>query len=340
MVDNAVVKYKFQQFSISMLVLITLLDQARCSTDVCDTAGIKPEIFSSFQTMLEDELTRMRQIGNSLANPAESCQDILDLKRCHESGQYWLTRPNGLRAHRFHCDMEIRCCGTEGGWARIAHIDMRNVYSNCPGDLNAAVVQGKRLCQRVNENGCTSANFSVHGLEYNHVCGKVIGYQYATTNAFGSGIETAHSARNIDDPYVDGVSITHGHNPRKHIWTFAAAFDEVPSRDDSEWVCPCTANITFLGQIPSFVQNNYFCETGSRTQVDENTYYINDPLWDAKGCGAGSTCCDVLYDEPGHPYFCKQLSQTTSDHIELRVCLDQEQSNEDVLIEQIEIYVK
>ena len=30
----------------------------------------------------------------------------------------------------------------------------------------------------------------------------------------------------IDSNYVDGVSLTHGSNPRQHIWTFAAALDE------------------------------------------------------------------------------------------------------------------
>ena len=31
----------------------------------------------------------------------------------------------------------------------------------------------------------------------------------------------------IDSSYVDGVSLTHGQTPRKHIWTFAAAHDEI-----------------------------------------------------------------------------------------------------------------
>ena len=32
---------------------------------------------------------------------------------------------------------------------------------------------------------------------------------------------------NVDDNYVDGISLTHGRNPREHTWTFVAALDEV-----------------------------------------------------------------------------------------------------------------
>ena len=32
---------------------------------------------------------------------------------------------------------------------------------------------------------CSSTTFSVHGIEYRQVCGKIISYQYASTDAFG-----------------------------------------------------------------------------------------------------------------------------------------------------------
>ena len=178
--------------------------------------------------------------------------------------------------------------------------------------------------------------FSTHGVEYSRVCGKVIGYQYGTTNAFGSGLEiTSPRRRTINDPYIDGVSITYG-NPRRHIWSFAAALDEVPERDDTEWICPCTnTTVTFLGRVPSYVGEEYYCETGSHMKV-EYQYYMDDPLWNGHGCGRASTCCD----QPGLPYFCKELLEPTSDDIELRLCLDQGRENEDVLLEVIELYVQ
>ena len=69
------------------------------------------------------------------------------------------------------------------------------------------------------------------------------------------------------------------------------------------------------------------------------TLYANDPLWDGQGCGATS-CCELSYP-PGvtPPWFCKQLPQTTTDDIEVRICGDQGTANEDIPVELIEIYV-
>ena len=135
--------------------------------------------------------------------------------------------------------------------------------------------------------------------------------------------------------YLDGVSITHGHHPRKHIWSFAAALDEAGTTFPTTR-CPCTrVNVRFPGVIPPFVGQDYFCDTGSRSTY-QNKIYSDDPLWDGHGCGAGSSCC--RFNSP--PWFCKQLSQPTSDDVELRLCADQNLANEDILIELVELYVQ
>ena len=59
----------------------------------------------------------------------------------------------------------------------------------------------------------------------------------------------------------------------------------------------------------------------------------NDPLWDGARCGRSSTCCS--FNSP--PWFMKQLSSSTSDDLELRVCRDQERIDEDV---NVELYVQ
>ena len=46
-------------------------------------------------------------------------------------------------------------------------------------------------------------------------------------------------------------------------------------------VCPCDATRTI--HIPSFVANNYFCESGVNQQWDDNRHFTlnsNDTLWD------------------------------------------------------------
>ena len=59
------------------------------------------------------------------------------------------------------------------------------------------------------------------------------------------------------------------------------------------------------------------------------------PLWDGGGCGPTGGCCES--NNP--PWFCKTLPQPTTDDIEVRVCGDEVLSNEDILVELIEIYV-
>ena len=171
--------------------------------------------------------------------------------------------------------------------------------------------------------------FQVHGVSYSRVSGKIIGYQQGTPDAF-KGI----SAGTADSNYVDGISLTHGKNPRKHIWTFAAAADE--THTDPYSVCPCT-NIrnSPLPPVPSFIGNDYFCHTGSANDV-LYIFYGNDPLWDGAGCGPYNTCCDWNYP----PCFRKEISPSTSDDIEVRLCSDEGRANEDINFETLEIYVQ
>ena len=67
----------------------------------------------------------------------------------------------------------------------------------------------------------------------------------------------------------------------------------------------------------SFVGNDYFCDTGyNSTTYPRRILYTNNPLWDSKGCGSNSTCCQ--FNNP--PWFCKTLSQSTTDDLEVRIC--------------------
>ena len=117
--------------------------------------------------------------------------------------------------------------GENRGWMRIAHVNMTCPGSQCPPGLEFNVTQGKRLCQRPDDR-CSSTTFPTYGIQYSKVCGKVIGYQYWSTDGFGP----AHVTNHISDTYLDGVSLTHG-SPRQHVWSFAAALQE------SNYACPC-----------------------------------------------------------------------------------------------------
>ena len=59
------------------------------------------------------------------------------------------------------------------------------------------------------------------------MCGKIIGYQQGTPDAFFPYIRQGQTT--TDSHYVEGISLTHGTSPRKHIWTFAVALHEYNS---------------------------------------------------------------------------------------------------------------
>ena len=102
------------------------------------------------------------------------------------------------------------CNGTLG-WSRIAFINMTDTSYNCPTGLNLTSYS-KRTCGRSHTYGfgCSSTTFSVGGLPYSQVCGRIRGYQFGSTSAFIS--------EDIDSYYVDGVSLTHGVTGRRqHI---------------------------------------------------------------------------------------------------------------------------
>ena len=135
----------------------------------------------------------------------------------------------------------------------------------------------------------------------------------------------------IDTYYVDGVILTHGSSPRRHIWIFACA----DSEDDQDRFnkCPCTnaAITTRVSPPPSFVGNDYFYDTAALTGFSHGTFYNGDQLYDGTGCGTNSTCCS--FNSP--PWFYKQLPQVTTDDIYIYIW-----NNEDIAIEIVEIYVQ
>ena len=102
----------------------------------------------------------------------------------------------------------------------------------------------------------------------------------------------------------------------------------------SPYNCPCSSGSP--QSVPSFVGEDYFCESGNSDSSYTNKLYTSDPLWDGKGCGSlEEDCCTV----PGLPWFHKVLASSTTDFLEMRICADEVLSNEDIPVELYEIYV-
>ena len=254
-----------------------------------------------------------------------SCHDIVLCYPSASSGYYNLRASNGSLV-RVYCDMEGTNCDNKPGWTRVAYLDMTQPGATCPEVLTTSRnVNGKDLCYR-SDFGCDSIVYSTLGLRYSEVCGRVRGYQYLIPNAFGpylNGIGTT-----IDSTYVDGVSITYGGSPRKHIWTYAAGSWE----DGGDiYNCPCYVGSTI--SAPYFVGNDYYCESG----MDLNETCPVDPLWDGQCCGnREGPCCS----HPNMPWFVRTLSENTTESVELRVCGNGGPQSENTPMELIELFIR
>ena len=229
-----------------------------------------------------------------------------------------------------YCDMSERFQNT-AGWMRVASLNMGDFNQDCPSGLSL-IQSPVRTCGRgIRAPGCSSTYFSTLGVAYSRICGRVIGYQYSSPNAF-----FAHQFDpdiTIDEFYVDGVSLTRG-SPRQHIWSFAATLDEL---DRDRHICPCTHSSHSLPStaLPEFIGEDYFCDSGTPI-YQPNVFHSMDPLWDGQGCGLESTCCN--FNTP--PWFCKDLSTSSTDDVELRICGNENTDNEDTPIEIVELFVQ
>ena len=182
-------------------------------------------LLESLKVILSESEPGIRHLGDIPAHAATSCQQIASLRSEATSGHYWIQEESGPA--RVYCAMEGVPCG-EGVWMQVANINMTETSSKCPVGLEK-VTSPKSLCRKTVTSGCFSASFSTHGVPFSIVCGKVIGYQYYSPDAFRPYYN--NQGRTLDDLYVDGVSITHSRVPRQHIWTLAAALDEVPGNN-------------------------------------------------------------------------------------------------------------
>ena len=227
-------------------------------------------------------------------------------------------------------DFISTCAGVGGGWRRIVNINI-SAGDDCPGEWRKATESGVSFCRVANDElyTCSSVNFSTNGISYWRVCGRARGYQKGQTLGFYGSYPVFN--RTIDEDYVGGISITYGSNPRQHIWTFASGLSETIN---SAFDCPCSV---YPGNNPpSFVSNNYYCESGSVGYANISTYYFSDILWDGAGCTGNSSCCD----NNTQPWFYHQLNYTTQDKIEARICSYGSINARSTLIDQLELYIQ
>ena len=288
----------------------------------------------STQQILTDNFTTLINISNDNAHLLEahiksteafvsSCREIKNSQPNSTSGYYH------INSQIVFCEMGELCGTEEGGWTRLGYLDMTDTTTGCPSGFKLYQSGEVRACGRPDNKGsCSSVKFPSNSISYSEVCGRVVGYQFGSTDV----LDTVTT--DIDSYYVDGVSITQGY-PRKHIWTLMAGY-KVSSYDNSN--CPCN---TLPGNTPNiieqFIGNDYFCESGNPSGNPQKKLYLYDPLWDGEQClSQEANCCLAA----GLPWFHKTLDYLTTNYLELRVCGDSANSNEDSPVSFYELYVK
>ena len=272
---------------------------------------------------------------------AVSCDDIKKYWPDSPSKNYTIVTKEGTTT--IYCNMEELYCGSIG-WTRLAYLNMTDATENCPSGFRLYQSGGVRACGRATSSvgSCTSVQFPSNGISYSQVCGRVVGYQFASPDAANPTIDGIASHNNISSYYVDGVSITRG-SPCQHVWTLMAGFKETiyTGSRDKYYNCPCSQGSLQNSTLQSFIGNDYFCESANPV-ADGGSWktilYTSDPLWDGKGCDSfEGNCCT---SRPGLPWFNKILNTTTTDYLELRVCGDQSTTDENVPVSFYELYVK
>ena len=291
----------------------------------CSASGgdeLVNEVRQNVSTLLPG-VVRCMLLGRTPQYPANSCIELAEQEPGIPSENYWILNSTQSPVQVF-CEMgNVFPAGLNvtGGWVGVANLNMTDPDQQCPENLRLSYTNPIRLCGRSTDDSCDSVTFSTYGVQYQQVCGRVRGYQFASPDAFNCN-DFRSCPTNIDVPYVDGVSITHGASPRKHIWTYASSH------------CPCSGS---GASPPTFVGSDYYCESGVNTGSWRHVLYSNDPLWDGQGCGGFErTCCDP----PNLPWFCKELPQSTTDDLEFRICGDASRSNEDTPIDLAQLYVR
>ena len=110
---------------------------------------------------------------------------------------------------RSTCDMDRVCsCNGTGGWTHIAYLNMTDPNQQCPQAWRE-VSFPKRTCRRTSSR-YESEYFSIYNNNYSQLHGKVIAYQYGSTDAFELYINRRAPPNTIVTDYIDGVSIPMG----------------------------------------------------------------------------------------------------------------------------------
>ena len=238
--------------------------------------------------------------SGSCGYPAD-CREVLALDPGALSGTSWIDPDGDGVPVDVSCDMDT----DGGGWTILADEDYAS--DACPGEWTLDATEG--LCAGAYLNGgVESATWSALGVTWSEVQVRVVARQYSSLDAYSCAIA------DIEQHYMDGVSVTHGSaGAREHIWSYAMARDSGSGAPEE---CPDQGGYS----APSFVGADGSCATANPwTSWGHGTWYGGE-----------------LFDELEQV----ALSGATTDDVEVRIFADQPTSDEDVGITRVYIAVR
>ena len=114
--------------------------------------------YNPYHEQLREVLRQIEQNIPKNSTPG-TCKCILDNNYpSAPSGYYNITTTNGSTV-LVYCDMEGTNCGGEGGWMRVAYVNMTQPGATCPQGLTQTSYNNKSLCGNFGY-GCNSTVFS------------------------------------------------------------------------------------------------------------------------------------------------------------------------------------
>ena len=182
------------------------------------------------------------------------------------------------------------------------------------------------MCGKSTGKSCNSISIPNFGRTYNRVIGRIKAFQFGSPDGFSGHVD------NIDGIYVDGISITYDSAPRKHVWTYAIGYRQyVINGASTTSTCPSTGG----ADQPTFVGGNYFCSSGNPGPNWQSVLYTQ-PLWS----NIQGECATDLCGGSNNLFFCAGLPDSTNSNLEVRFCMDEDLSNEDVRIETMDFFIQ
>ena len=121
-----------------MCLVVALLPPAArwCSEFTPTVYSIKSSAeFGQYKPLHDQELKKkLTETVARLPRTHRSCAAILSGNPSAPSGYHRITTTNGSSI-QVYCDMEGTNCGGEGGWTRVAYVNMTQPGATCPQEL-------------------------------------------------------------------------------------------------------------------------------------------------------------------------------------------------------------